>query len=201
MSSPDSGGDRAAVPVDRSTPLTIVRAALATSSSPVVLIDGPSGAGKSRLADAVVVAWRGANVELVRMDDMYPGWEGLAAASAHLREDLLEPLRSAGTGRWRGWDWAASAPAAWHSVAGGHPLVVEGCGCLTRATAPLADLRVWLGADDDVRKRRALERDAGGFDAHWDLWQRQWEQLVSRESPRTLADLVFDGTPEAPGPD
>ena len=64
----------------------------------------------------------------------------------------------------------------------------------TRRTAPLADLRVWLTAADDVRKHRALTRDAGSFDAHWDGWQRQWLDFVANESPELLADLVIDTT-------
>lgn len=171
-----------------------MRAALGKSEAPVILIDGPSGAGKSSLADAVIAAWPERRAELVRMDDIYPGWEGLEAAAELLPSELLGPLRSTGTGRWRGWDWTASSPSEWHSVVEGHPLIVEGCGCLTQASAPLADLRVWLGADDGVRRRRALERDAGAFDAHWDMWQRQWETLVARESPCGLADLLLDGT-------
>lgn len=195
MSSPDSNlSVGRATPVDAGTPLAVVRAALEKSEAPVILIDGPSGAGKSRLADAVIAAWPGGLARLVRMDDIYPGWEGLAAAAELVPAELIGPLRATGAGRWRGWDWVASSPTDWHSVIGGHPLVFEGCGCLTRASAPLADLRVWLGADDGVRKRRALERDAGAFDAHWDMWQHQWEKLVADESPRDLADLVLDGT-------
>jgi uridine kinase len=173
---------------------TLVGQALDRSSAPVVLIDGPSGAGKSTFADTVVASWPDANVRLVRMDDLYPGWDGLDAASAAVHDDLLDPMRTTGIGRWRRWDWTASQPAEWHEIAAGSPLVVEGCGCLSRRAAPLADLRVWLTADDGVRKRRALTRDAGGFDAHWDGWERQWQRFVRRESPRPLADLVIDTT-------
>ena len=174
----------------------IVQLALAGAPAPVVLIDGPSGAGKSTLADAVVEAWPfptgAAGVELVRLDDLYPGWEGLERGSAQVHDDLLAPLQAGRPAGWRRWDWAASEPAEWHAVAPGHPLIVEGCGCLTRATAPLADVRVWLDAADGIRKSRALARDAGAFDAHWDLWQRQWARLVARESPGGLADIVVD---------
>lgn len=159
-----------------------------------MLIDGPSGAGKSTFADAVVAAWPEPAPRLVRMDDLYPGWNGLEAASAEVADQLLEPLLTTGTGRWRRWDWASSEPAEWHEVVVGHPLIIEGCGCLTRRTAPLADLRIWLTAADDVRKRRALARDAGGFDAHWDGWQAQWELFVHRETPEALADVVIDTT-------
>ena len=81
---------------------------------------------------------------------------------------------------------------------GGHPLIVEGCGCLTPDSARLADLRVWLDADDEVRKRRALARDKGGFDEYWDLWQGQWEAHLLRSTPRMLADLLLDGSAELP---
>lgn len=168
--------------------------ALALGDAPVVLIDGPSGAGKSVLARTLVDQWPSGTVELVRMDDVYPGWSGLASGSELLHAELLAPLRAAGVGRWRRWDWAGGKPAEAHEVAAGHPLVVEGCGCLSGATAPLADLRVWLTADDDVRKIRALSRDAGEYDTYWDLWQEQWERFVSAESPADFADVVIDTT-------
>ncbi|GAB3805637.1 AAA family ATPase [Humibacter antri] len=172
----------------------VVGRALARAEHPIVLIDGPSGAGKSTFADAVVAAWPVSPPRLVRMDDLYPGWDGLDAASVQVTDELLGPLRTTGTGRWRRWDWAASEPAEWNRVTTDHALIVEGCGCLTRRAASLADLRVWLTAADDVRKRRALARDAGGFDTHWDSWQQQWERFVEREEPVSMADAAIDTT-------
>jgi uridine kinase len=73
-------------------------------------------------------------------------------------------------------------------------VVVEGCGTLSRQNAPLADLRIWLTADDRLRKERALRRDHGGFDAHWDHWQEQFEDFLARETPVEQADAVLDVT-------
>lgn len=165
------------------------------AAAPVVLIDGPSGAGKSSLADLLLDAWPGAATpRLVRMDDVYPGWGGLDAASRAVGTDLLAPLRESGTGRWRQWDWAADAPAAWHTVTGSAPLIVEGCGTLAAANTRLADLALWLDADDGLRKERALARDGLAFATHWDQWQHDFERYVEREHPRGNAGLVLDVT-------
>lgn len=159
--------------------------------NPIVVIDGPSGAGKSTLADALVQAWpTDAPPQLVRLDDLYPGWGGLAAGSRLVATELLAPLKQTGTGRWRGWNWEAGHPAEWHEIDAARPLVVEGCGALSRASAPLADLRIWLTADDAVRKRRALARDRGAFDAHWDMWDAQFTEFVRTQQPLALADLI-----------
>lgn len=176
---------------------TAVTAAVAQAPgrAPVVLIDGPSGAGKSSLADLLIAEWPfdGAP-RLVRMDDLYPGWGGLDAASDALGRELLAPLRVAGHGRWRRWDWAEDRPAEWHAVHGIQPLVVEGCGTLAGANAANADLRLWLDAEDTLRKRRALARDGLAFEAHWDQWQHDFERYLEREHPRDNADLVLDVT-------
>lgn len=191
-----SSADGASEPAYRSTALSVAARALSIRRDPIVLIDGPSGSGKSTFADVLAQEWPGPGLvpQAVRMDDIYPGWCGLAEGSRDVAERLLGPLRHDGAGRWRRWDWAAGRSAEWHPVQGENPLIVEGCGCLTRATAPLADLRVWLTASDDVRKERALARDAGGFEAHWDQWQEQWERLVDAERPEELADIVLDTT-------
>jgi len=169
---------------------------------PVVLIDGPSGAGKSTLADELIARWPArdqagheisAPPQLVRLDDLYPGWGGLTAGSRQVAEELLAPLRSTGIGRWRSWDWAAARPGSWHEVTAQRPVVVEGCGALSRASATRADLAVWLEADDAVRKPRALARDRGAFDAHWQMWDEQFARFVCTEHPIALSDLVLDG--------
>ncbi|MDN4615083.1 ATP-binding protein [Leifsonia sp. F6_8S_P_1B] len=161
----------------------------------VVLIDGPSGAGKSSLADELVAAWPAAGTpRLVRMDELYPGWDGLDAGSAALGGDLLAPLRQGGTGHYRRWDWVRDRPAEPVAVDAEEPVVVEGCGTLAAANLPYADLTVWLDADDALRKRRALERDGEVFAREWDRWQAQFERYVEREHPREAAMLRLDVT-------
>ena len=167
----------------------------AGDAPPVVLIDGPSGAGKSSLADLLVRRWPHADrPRLVRMDDLYPGWDGLLAASGALAADLLEPLAATGRGRWRRWDWAKERPAEWHEVSAPGALIVEGCGTLAAANVRRAHLALWLDADDTLRKTRALDRDGAGFASHWDQWQSEFEEYLAREHPRARADLVLDVT-------
>jgi len=167
----------------------------AGGGAPVVLIDGPSGAGKSSLADLLLSRWPGdVAPRIVRMDDLYPGWDGLDAASDALHAELLEPLATSGRGRWRRWDWAGDRPAEWHEVTGRAPVLVEGCGTLAGANVRWAHLALWLDADDELRKARALDRDGATFASHWDLWQSEFERYLHREDPRANADLVLDVT-------
>lgn len=161
----------------------------------LILVDGPSGSGKSTLADALVRAGDAdahlpAGAQLLRLDDVYPGWDGLEAASRHLEHHVLREMRPGGRPRWRRWDWASDAPAEWHDLDPGLPLVVEGCGSLTRAASPFATHRIWVEADDAVRRSRAIARDGAAFAVEWDRWDRQWRAHLDREDPRALADVV-----------
>jgi len=161
----------------------------------LVLVDGPSGSGKSTLADALVrdgdaAAHLPPGAQLLRLDDVYPGWDGLEAASRHLEQHVLPGMRPGGRPRWRRWDWAADAPAEWHDLDPDRPVVVEGCGSLTRAAAALATHRIWVEADDDVRRARAIARDGASFAVEWERWDAQWRAHVAREDPRALADAV-----------
>jgi len=167
--------------------LAALRGAPATA---VVLIDGPSGAGKSTLADALRLAWPGGRgPTLVRLDDIYPGWGGLDAASAHLADRVLLPRHEGRPAAWQGYDWEREQRAGWTCVPSDRPLIVEGCGTLAAAHVALSDIRVWIGADDAVRKARALARDGDLFREHWDEWQRQWEAYCARESPERSASI------------
>jgi len=202
LSSPDprrpAGSDGALIDpglIDPALLGPVLRAVAAAAPTAVVLIDGPSGAGKSTLADALVAAWPGALAPtLVRLDDIYPGWNGLAAGIEHVATHLLAPRRQGLPAAWRRFDWDRGEPAEWHPVDPSRPLVVEGCGALAGSLAHRGDIRVWLAADDSVRKARALDRDGATFRSHWDQWQGQWEAYRAREDPERRATIRVDGT-------
>ncbi len=153
-----------------------------TAPADVMLIDGRSGVGKSHLATEL--AERLPGTQLVRLDDLYPGWDGLDAASRAVPL-LLQ------TGRWRAWDWVADRPGAVHVIDLERPIIVEGVGALSRASRRLARVALWLETDDAERKRRAIERDGETFAPHWGRWAAQEQRFIERENPRALADAII----------
>jgi hypothetical protein len=161
----------------------------AAAARPVVLIDGGSGAGKTTLGARLAPALR---AQLVSLDDIYPGWDGLEAGSAAVVADVL---RSGDPG-WRGWDWTSERPGEWHPLDPARPLVIEGSGALSRAARRLGTLGVWVELDAAERKRRALARDGDVYAPHWDRWSRQEAAFHAREHPDRLADVIWPGQPQ-----
>lgn len=167
----------------------VARAVAATRASPapadarlVVLIDGRSGTGKTTLGNAVASRL---GAQIVHLDDLYPGWDGLRAASMAVVTDVL-----GGPSGYRRWDWTDSKPDGWTAVDPRLPVVVEGCGALSRRSAPLASLRVWLEADDAIRWARAIGRDGEVFAREWERWAAQEAGFIAAERPAALADVV-----------
>lgn len=151
----------------------------------ILLVDGRSGSGKTTLAATLAAEASGV---VVHMDDLYPGWRGLQAAAQLAVRLILEPLARGETARWRRWDWHRGARAEQHELSPGTPLVLEGCGSLTRASRALADRAIWIDCDAETRHARALARD--GDDSWWRMWRAQEDRLIALEQPRSLADEV-----------
>lgn len=156
-----------------------------------VLIDGRSGSGKSTLADELHRRWPSSMV--VRLDDIYPGWDGLAWAARHVGAELLAPRAAGRPGRWRQWNWTTGTPRRWHTVEPGRRLILEGVGALSPAHRALADLGIWVDAPDELRKIRALRRDGGTngtYAPHWDRWAAQEHDRITGCDPVAAADYV-----------
>ena len=148
----------------------------------ILLIDGRSGSGKSELATAIAA---GTRAQTVRLDDLYPGWAGLAEGSDQVPFIITER-------RWRRWDWPNSRYEEWHELDPARDLIVEGCGSLSRASRSLADFALWVEHPVESRRERAIEREPA-FAEHWDEWAAQEDALIAIEHPEALADAVVDG--------
>ncbi len=149
---------------------------------PIVLIDGRSGSGKTTLAE-----WLAPQLDaaLVRLDDLYPGWDGLRRGSDHVHDEVIPHSR------WRAWDWANDRAGDWHDLDESAPLVIEGAGALSRANRALATFGIWVELDAATRRQRALARDGETYAPHWDRWAAQEDSFDTEERPRDLADFVL----------
>jgi uridine kinase len=169
--------------------------------TPIILIDGRAASGKSSLAAElknVLFKELEQAPRLIHMDDLYPGWEGLQLGSFYLNQQILQPLKSGKPAHWQMWDWQqgergrADEPGnGWREFSGGTPLIVEGCGALSRVSSELADYRIWIEAPKDLRHSRWLERDGEKFNDFWHIWAAQEDEFYEQEKSKQLADLVI----------
>lgn len=177
-------------PVDEAAVTRIVEAvetAPARGAVTVIAIDGPSGSGKTTLAEAVA---HDLGCPIVHMDELYPGWDGLAEAVDLVTDQVLEPLSRGGRAAYRVWDWARGEWGPTAAVPTTDLLVLEGCGSSVGRAGEYAALRVWVDADEQVRHQRGIERDGEIFAPHWERWAAQELKLFGPDRTAERADLT-----------
>ncbi|MGH8823997.1 MAG: hypothetical protein ACRDVN_05915 [Jiangellaceae bacterium] len=161
----------------------------------VLAVDGRAGSGKSTLAGRVAALL---DATVVHMDDLYPGWEGLAEAAPLLQRWVLAPIARGEPGRYPRYDWERDAYGDWVEVAPPDTLVVEGCACGSRIAAPYLSSLLWVEAPRAIRLDRGTERDGQAFRPHWERWARQEDALFAAERTRERADFRIDGASSFP---
>jgi len=150
----------------------------------LVCIDGPSGAGKTQLAVALAAAL--GDPPLVHMDELYPGWDGLATGVARLRAEVVAPLCAGRPAAYRRWDWARGTDGERRDLGVPPLLVVEGVGA---GAAPSSSLLIWLDAPEEVRYRRAMDRDGDAYAPHWSRWATQERGHFAADRTAERADV------------
>jgi hypothetical protein len=181
-----TGGD----PADEAVRRTLA-AAPTLGSRWLVCVDGPAGSGKTTLAARIR---RAVPVEVscrvVHLDDLYPGWGGLRAGVEHVVETVVRPIAEGRPGRYRRWDWHASAPGPWVDVPLVDLVVLEGVGSGSLLVEDLVTTLVWVEADHDVRLARGVERDGLASRDEFVAWMAGEAPYLEEQRTRGRAHLV-----------
>lgn len=163
-------------------------------ATPIILIDGRSGSGKTTFAKTLQnLLFQGGESapRIISMDSLYDGWQGLDAGADYLLRFVLNAVALGKTASWQEYDWAAAARSGtWREFEGGTPLIVEGCGALSVASAQVADLAIWLECDSAVRRQRWNDREPVEHEPYWAVWAAQEEAFYAREKSPELAEFV-----------
>lgn len=162
-------------------------------STRLICVDGPAGSGKTTLAAQIALeaVARSVATSVVHMDDVYDGWDGLAAGVSNIGRWLLVALRSGEPGGYHRFDWAAERYAEWHVVAPGGLLVLEGVGSAARQVDGVASLRVWVELQLAERTARWRSRDHGAADPFIAAWQTQEQEHFRADDTRQRADVCW----------
>ena len=160
-------------------------------ATPIILIDGRAGSGKSTLAALLQnqLFKDGESLpRLIHMDDLYDGWDGLQAGVDYLQRLILNPIVARKKASWQEFDWAAGERGRWREFEGQTPLIVEGCGSISRMAAEAASIKIWVESDDQLRYQRWLERE--GSEENFGRWAAQEVEFYARERSPEIADVT-----------
>ncbi|MEO8851532.1 MAG: hypothetical protein ABI360_07355, partial [Allobranchiibius sp.] len=140
---------------------------------------------------ASLVAAELGDAPVVHMDDLYPGWDGLAEGISLLVKKVLRPASRGDRGWYARYDWLLQGYAETVIVPEHRYLVIEGVGSGCATARDYADVRIWLEASESVREARAKNRETGSFGTNWDRWARQEREMFDVEHPLDQAHLVL----------
>ena len=161
----------------------------ACGETKIVAVDGPSGAGKTEFANALATAL---GAPILHLEDVYPGWSGLAATPALIVEGVLQRVAVGEVGKVARWDWEHKRAGELIHVPPTPLLILEGVGSGAQVCRPYLSLIVWLDASASIRKTRALSRDGEVYAPFWDMWAEQERQLFEADGTRAAAEVVVD---------
>ena len=161
-----------------------------TPAPVIIAIDGRSGAGKTTLAIELAARLREHHkVSLFHLEDIYPGWNGLAAGMERYVSTVLGPLQQGKPAEWVSWDWSRHYDGETRTTQPAEIVLVEGVGAAAGTARPYLDAVVWVDSPDQDRRSRALERDGASYEPYWDQWAAQEQEWLASDDVPAHADV------------
>lgn len=172
------------------------------SPAPVIIaIDGRSGAGKTTLAVELAAHLRAHHrVSLFHLEDIYPGWNGLAAGIERYVATVLQPLVRGEAATWTSWDWAKHYDGEPRVTLPAEIVIVEGVGAAAAAARPFLSAVIWAESPADLRRARAIDRDGATYEPFWEQWAAQEDAWLETDDVPQQASIRLQNPADGSAP-
>ena len=196
-----------------SNPIGELASQMSRKTSPnrafLVGIDGLGGSGKSVLAKEIrqELEKKGVLADIVHHDDFYlpSGSRSLQPADlkpiggdfdwGRFSEQILKPLKSGLSAKYRRYDWPSDRLAEEREVQPRGVILIEGVYSTRTELREFYDFLIWVDCPAEERLRRGLARDGESMRS---IWTTEWipaeDQYYKEQRPDTFAHLIVDGT-------
>ncbi len=134
-------------------------------------------------------------MSLFHLEDVYPGWDGLAEGMEYFRRNIAEPLAAGRPAVWQAWDWVENRYADERRTEPADIIIFEGVGSSCAAVRSLLHAAVWVSAPAELRREQALARDGDTYAPHWERWAAQERSWAAEDPAASRADIIVDRTP------
>lgn len=160
----------------------------------LIAVDGCGGSGKSTFAARLAGALGGAPI--IPTDD-FASAELPIEWWPRMRDQVILPLRSGGTGHYQRYDWPSGELAEWVEVPRAPAVIIEGVSSGRLEWASELAFLIWVEAPRRVRLARGLERDGAAARQLWLGWMAAEDRYRRLHQPKQRADLIVAGVASA----
>ena len=165
-------------------------------STSLVTIDGPSGSGKTKLAEKLSIELD--NAPIVRMDDLYDGWD--RALDPILIERInawvITPLLAGLPIHHLCYDWVEKRFISWKTLPTAEFVILEGVGAGTTALREYVSQSIWIEADEELLLDRVLHRDGEVIRDEMLIWKAKEAAYFELHNIKQSAMLHLAGQPK-----
>jgi len=172
---------------DRRLAELLSAAAPSAAGTRVAAIDGRSGSGKSALAAALA---RRTGAQVVAMEQLYGGWDGLREGIGRLAQ-MLAALAAGEPAAVPRYDWAGARWLEPGRLASPEILIVEGVGSGALAASAHIGVLAWIELPEALRRERAMERDGETYEGHWERWRAQEDDYIRSDRTPQRAQIIL----------
>jgi uridine kinase len=107
---------------------------------------------------------------------------------------VLKPTRKNQPIQYQRYDWTTDTLAEWRDSSAG-VVIVEGIYSTRIELEEFYDFTIWVECPRRIRLARGLQRDGESARNRWlNEWMPEEDHYVAEQSPKTRADLIYDGS-------
>lgn len=163
-----------------------------------IAVDGRAAADTASVAlEMARILRRRRSVSIVHLEDLYPGWDGLAEGIKRCAAYVLGPLLIGQDAAWRAWNWEAGQEGEERLTSPTDVVILQGTGSGSAELRPHCHAVVWVEVPREHDRRHTAKATGDARALHWKHWTAQEDAWLAVDNVASAADVTITASPDS----